>query len=92
MATILRIGEYVYESVCRFINETDLAFYGIRKDGCKLICCTMYAGTFKREQFLMIADLYKIPYEHLNFEITETAAIFRKKYLNKTYKVLHKQV
>jgi len=76
--TILRIGEYVYESVCRFINETDLAFYGIEKMDVNLSVVQCMQENLS-EQFLMIADLYKIPYEHLNFEITETAAIFSKK-------------
>lgn len=78
--TILRIGEFVYESVCRFINEINTEHYGIEKMDVNLSVVQCMQENLS-EQFLMIADLYKIPYDCLNFEITETAAIFSRKIL-----------
>ena len=71
--TILRIGEYVYESVCRTISQIDLEEYGIKKIDINLSVAQCMQEILA-EQILSIQSIYQIPTSIINLEITETAA------------------
>lgn len=71
--TILRIGEFVYESVCRTISQIDLNAYGIKKIDINLSVAQCMQEILA-EQILSIQSIYQIPAEIINLEITETAA------------------
>ncbi|MCR4579561.1 MAG: EAL domain-containing protein [Treponema sp.] len=71
--TILRIGEYVYESVCRTISQIDLEEYGIKKIDINLSVAQCMQEILA-EQILSIQSIYQIPASIINLEITETAA------------------
>ena len=70
---ILRIGEYVYESVCRTISQIDLDEYGIKKIDINLSVAQCMQEILA-EQILSIQSIYQIPASIINLEITETAA------------------
>ena len=71
--TILRIGEYVYESVCRTISQINLREYGIKKIDINLSVAQCMQEILA-EQILSIQSIYQIPACIINLEITETAA------------------
>ena len=71
--TILRIGEYVYEQVCRTISQIDLRDYGIKKIDINLSVAQCMQEILA-EQILAIQSIYRIPTSIINLEITETAA------------------
>ena len=70
---ILRIGEYVFESVCLNLSQVDLAEYGIKKIDINLSVAQCMQEILA-EQILKIQSIYKIPSSIINLEITETAA------------------
>ncbi len=71
--TILRIGEFVYESVCRTISQIDLEEYGIKKIDINLSVAQCMQEILA-DQILSIQSVYQIPASIINLEITETAA------------------
>lgn len=71
--TILRIGEYVFESVCLNLSQIDLAEYGIKKIDINLSVAQCMQEILA-EQILKIQSIYQIPSSIINLEITETAA------------------
>ncbi len=71
--TILRIGEYVFESVCLNLSQIDLAEYGIKKIDINLSVAQCMQEILV-EQILKIQSIYQIPSSIINLEITETAA------------------
>lgn len=71
--TILRIGEYVFETVCRDLSHISLEEYGIKKIDINLSVAQCMQEILA-EQILTINSIYKIPPEVINLEITETAA------------------
>ncbi len=71
--TILRIGEFVYESVCRTISVVDIEEYGIKKIDINLSVAQCMQEILA-EQILTIQSIYNIPTSIINLEITETAA------------------
>lgn len=71
--TILRIGEYVFETVCRNLSRIDLEEYGIKKVDINLSVAQCMQEILA-EQILTINSIYRIPPEIINLEITETAA------------------
>lgn len=73
--TILRLGEFVFEKVCRLLSEIKTEEYGIQKVDINLSVVQCMQETLS-SQILNIADIYKIPYSLLNLEITETAAAY----------------
>lgn len=70
---ILRIGEYVFESVCLNLSQIDLAEYGIKKIDINLSVAQCMQEILA-EQILKIQSIYQIPSSIINLEITETAA------------------
>ncbi|MCR5188413.1 MAG: EAL domain-containing protein [Treponema sp.] len=71
--TILRIGEFVYEAVCRTISVIDIEDYGIKKIDINLSVAQCMQEILA-EQILAIQSIYNIPTSIINLEITETAA------------------
>lgn len=70
---ILKIGEFVFESVCRFLHEENLKEYGIRFIEINLSVVQCMQDNLV-ERLLEIMDQYQIGAEQINLEITETAA------------------
>ena len=70
---ILRIGEYVFESVCLNLSQVNLEEYGIKKIDINLSVAQCMQEILA-EQILKIQSIYKIPSSIINLEITETAA------------------
>ncbi len=70
---ILRIGEYVFESVCLALSQIDVKEYGITKIDINLSVAQCMQEILA-EQILKIQSIYQIPTSIINLEITETAA------------------
>ncbi len=70
---ILRIGEYVFESVCLALSQIDIEAYGIKKIDINLSVAQCMQEILA-EQILKIQSVYQIPSSIINLEITETAA------------------
>lgn len=71
--SILRIGEFVFESVCRTISSIDVRMYGIEKIDINLSVAQCMQEILS-EQILTIRSMYNVPASLINLEITETAA------------------
>lgn len=69
---IIKLGEIVFDKVCRFLNSEDSIRLGIRfvEVNLSVVQCMQedLAG-----RLLEIMDYYKIDYSRINLEITETA-------------------
>ena len=70
---IYRIGEFVFDSVCRVLKKIDPDSYGIEKIDVNLSVMQCMQRNMA-ESLLSIAQSYKVDLKHINFEITETAA------------------
>ena len=70
---ILRIGEYVFESVCLALSQINIEEYGIKKIDINLSVAQCMQEILA-EQILKIQSIYQIPSSIINLEITETAA------------------
>ncbi len=70
---ILRIGEYVFESVCLTLSQINVEEYGIKKIDINLSVAQCMQEILA-EQILKIQSIYQIPTSIINLEITETAA------------------
>jgi len=70
---ILRIGEYVFESVCLTLSQINTEEYGIKKIDINLSVAQCMQEILA-EQILKINSIYQIPTSIINLEITETAA------------------
>ncbi len=70
---ILRIGEYVFESVCLALSQINIEEYGIKKIDINLSVAQCMQEILA-EQILKINSIYQIPPSVINLEITETAA------------------
>lgn len=71
---ILEIGEFVFCEVCRFISEAHLLERGIEYIDVNLSVVQCMQSTLYM-QLLDIMNRYKLPYNCINLEITETAAV-----------------
>lgn len=80
--SILRIGEFVFESVCRTLSLIDVEEYGIKKIDINLSVAQCMQEILA-EQILTIRSMYNVPAELINLEITETAAAHTPKILLK---------
>ena len=85
--TILRIGEFVYESVCRTLSTIDIEKYGIKKIDINLSVAQCMQEILA-EQILSIQSIYQIPTSIINLEITETAAAHTPEILLKNMQTL----
>lgn len=70
---IYKIGEFVFSSVCRFMKKFDPEYYGIEKIDVNLSVMQCMQKNMAAT-LLSIAESYKTPLKHINFEITETAS------------------
>ena len=70
---IYRIGEFVFDSVCRTMKKIEPEYYGIEKIDVNLSVMQCMQRNMA-ESLLSIAQSYKVDLKHINFEITETAA------------------
>lgn len=84
---ILRLGEIVFEKVCRFIKSEHLDQYGIRyvEINLSMIQC---ADEHLSDTYIAIMEKYKINPEMINLEITESASLSAKKILLDNMKCL----
>jgi len=71
--TILRIGEFVFESVCKTLSSINPEEYGIEKVDINLSMAQCMQEILA-EQILSIKSMYRVPSSVINLEITETAA------------------
>jgi len=84
---ILRIGEYVFESVCLTLSQIDIKEFGIQKIDINLSVAQCMQEILA-EQILKINSIYQIPPSIINLEITETAAAHTPEILLKNMKDL----
>lgn len=77
---IVKLGEMVFEKVCRFIKEENPIQYGIEyiEVNLSLIQC---GYEFLAENFIRIMKKYEISPKYINLEITETASLNEKRML-----------
>lgn len=71
--TVLRIGEFVFESVCQTLSSINPAEYGIEKVDINLSVAQCMQEILA-DQILTIKSMYRLPSSIINMEITETAA------------------
>lgn len=85
---ILKIGEYVFESVCQFLSEEKLKQYGIHfiEINLSVVQCLQIDLV---ERLLSIMNKYGIQPEQINLEITETAAVHSTETLEKNIRKLY---
>lgn len=70
---ILKIGNYVFKEVCRFISSKKLWEYGIEYVHINLsVVQCMQEKLY--EQLFEVMDYYEIPYHYINLDVTEDAA------------------
>ena len=84
---ILRIGEYVFESVCLALSQINIQEYGIQKIDINLSVAQCMQEILA-EQILKINSIYQIPPSIINLEITETAAAHTPEILLKNMQTL----
>ncbi len=84
---IVKLGEMVFEKVCRFIREQNPVQYGIEyiEVNLSVIQC---GYEYLAENFIRIMEKYDISPEHINLEITETASLKEKRTLLRNMKDL----
>lgn len=87
---ILKIGEFVFESVCKFLHEENLKEYGIRFIEINLSVVQCMQDNLV-ERLLEIMDKYQIGAEQINLEITETAAAHTTEVLENNIRRLHEE-
>lgn len=77
---ILKLGEIVFEKVCRFIRENDIKQYGLRyiESNLSVVQCSYEQLA---EDYIRIMEKYNILPEYINLEITESASMEEKRIL-----------
>ena len=70
---ILRIGEFVFDSVCKMLSLIDVEQYGIKKIDINLSVAQCMQDALA-DKFSSLRTIYGIPASIINLEITETAA------------------
>ena len=78
--TILKLGEVVFENVCRLISESDIMKYGLEYIEVNLSVVQCEYENLAKE-FIEIMRKYNVPGGLINLEITETATMASKKKL-----------
>lgn len=84
---VIKIGEIVFEKVCRFIKERDISSYGLKyiEINLSIIQCA-YSELAK--DFIGIMKKYEIDPAFINLEITESASLSAKNILLENMKML----
>ena len=77
---ILRLGEMVFEKVCRCVKEHDIEQYGLHyiEINLSVVQCSYEQLA---EDYIKIMEKYNIPSEFINLEITESASMEAKRIL-----------
>ena len=75
---MLRLGEIIFEKVCRFIKESNPAQYGLQYIEVNL-SAVQCAYAPLADTYIAIMERYGISPQFINLEITETAALGTKK-------------
>ncbi len=77
---IIRLGEMVFEKVCAFLREKQLAQYGIDyiEVNLSMVQC---ADKHLAERFIQIMEKYHVNPKMINLEITESASMSAKRIL-----------
>lgn len=88
--TILKIGEFVFENVCRFMQEENLKEKGIHYIEINLSVVQCMQNNLA-ERLLDIMDQYGISSDQINLEITETASVHAIDILEKNINMLYKK-
>lgn len=86
---IMQIGEFVFETVCRFIQEKQLTDYGLQYIEINLSVVQCMQENLA-ERLTEIMKKYHVAPSQINLEITETAAA-HSDMLENNIKILHKQ-
>ena len=86
---IMQIGEFVFETVCRFIQEKQLTDYGLQYIEINLSVVQCMQENLA-ERLTEIMKKYHVAPTQINLEITETAAA-HSDMLENNIKILHKQ-
>ncbi len=78
--SILKLGEIVFEKVCRFLRDKDPMRYGLEyiEVNLSMVQCS---NDRLAEQYIEIMEKYGIPAQRINLEITESASVEAKKVL-----------
>ncbi len=78
--SILKLGEMVFEKVCRFLRDKDPMRYGLEyiEVNLSMVQCS---NDRLAEQYIEIMEKYGIPAQRINLEITESASVEAKKIL-----------
>lgn len=84
---IYRIGEYVFDSVCKMLSQIDTVAYGIKKLSINLSAAQCMQEILA-EQILTLQKMYQLPSSLINLEITETAVVHTPEILLKNMKLL----
>ena len=77
---ILRLGEMVFEKVCRFVTSAEFEELGLKYIEVNL-SVTQCSHKNLAEDYVRIMDRYKVDPSRINLEITETASAGAKKIL-----------
>ncbi len=87
---IIRIGRFVFEQVCSFIEKNDLPKMGIEYIEVNLsaVQCMQYSLA---DDFLNIMKEHSIDPSQVNFELTETSAIISCRSVDRNIKVFNEQ-
>lgn len=85
---ILRIGQFVFDSVCKTLSSIDIEAYGIKKIDINL-SVAQCMHEILAEQILTIRTIHNIPTSVINMEITETASAHTPEILLKNMKRLN---
>ncbi len=72
---IHKIGEYVFEEVCKFVSSEEFEQLGLDYIEVNLSVAQCMHGDLA-DKILMIMQQYKVPANRINLEITETAASY----------------
>lgn len=72
---IHKIGEYVFEEVCKFVSSEEFEALGLDYIEVNLSVAQCMHGDLA-DRILMIMEQYNVPASRINLEITETAASF----------------
>lgn len=77
---ILKLGEMVFEKVCRFVKEHDIKQYGLHyiEINLSVVQCSYEQLA---EDYIRIMEEYQVPSDFINLEITESASLDAKRIL-----------
>ncbi|MCM1183519.1 MAG: EAL domain-containing protein [Roseburia sp.] len=84
---ISRLGEIVFDKTCRFIQENDVAQYGIEyiEVNLSVVQCE---DTSLAKMYIDVMERYKLDPKYINLEITESASVIVKRTLLENMQML----